>query len=75
MKKDTNTNALFEKSYECGTGQGMKHIGFYLDGLALTVNGNPDGMNNTPEAHLKLTLKPSGELEIVEKKESGNEWS
>lgn len=71
MKKDLNTNALSEKSYECGSGQGMRHIGFYMDGLSLTVGGNPDGTSSTPEAHLKLMLSPSGKLEIVGKKENG----
>lgn len=73
MKKDTNTNALLEKSYECGSGAGMRHIGFYLDGLALTVNGIKDGMSSTPEVSLKLTLKNSGVVEIEEKKETGGE--
>lgn len=71
MLNATNTNALSERSSECGSGQGMRPIGFYLDGLNLTVSGNPDGMNCTPEAHLKLMLKPSGKLEIVGKKENG----
>jgi hypothetical protein len=71
MKKDTNTNALFEKLYECGSGQGMKPIGFFLDGQSLTVNGNRDGTKSTPEVHLKLTLKNNGSLAIEEKKEIG----
>lgn len=73
MKSDTNTNALFEKSYECGSGQGMKHIGFYLDGLSLTVNGKKDGMSSTPEVHLKLTLDDNGDLETKAIKETGDE--
>ena len=73
MKKDTNTNALFEKLYECGSGAGMKPIGFFLDGQILTVNGNRDGTNCTPEVSLKLTLKNSGVLEIEQKKETGDE--
>ena len=73
MKSDTNTNALFERSYECGSGQGMKHIGFYLDGLSLTVNGRQDGTKSTPEAHLKLTLNDNGALETKVIKEIGNE--
>lgn len=51
----------------------MRHIGFYMDGLSLTVNGNLDGTSSTPEAHLKLTLKNNGALEIEAKKETGNE--
>ncbi len=73
MKSDTNTNVLFERSYECGSGQGMRHIGFYLDGLDLTVSGKQDGTSSTPAAHLKLMSDGSGNLEIVEKKETGNE--
>lgn len=51
----------------------MKHIGFYLDGLNLTVNGRKVGMSYTPEAHLKLTCENSGQKEIAEKKETGDE--
>jgi hypothetical protein len=72
MKKDTNTNALFEKLYECGSEAGMKPIGFFLDGQSLTVNGSKDGMNYTPEVHLKLTLKNSGVVEIEAPQENGN---
>jgi hypothetical protein len=70
---NTNTNALLEKSYECGSGAGMKHIGFYLDGKDLTVNGKKDGTNCTQRVHLKLKLNDNGNLEIVENMETGNE--
>jgi hypothetical protein len=66
-------DALFEKSYECGSGAGMKHIGFYLDGLNLTVNGKKVGMSCTPEAHLKLMCENNGVEETAAKKEIGNE--
>lgn len=73
MSKEKNTNVLSEKSYECGAGAGMKHIGFYMDGVNLTVDGNPVGMSYTPEAGLKLIVKNSGLKETAEKKEIGNE--
>ena len=71
--KNTNTNALLEKSYECGSGAGMKHIGFYLDGLNLTVDGNKDGISSTQKASLKMTSSGSGNWEIVANMETGNE--
>jgi hypothetical protein len=71
--KNTNTNALLEKSFACGSGAGMKHIGFYLDGYELMVVGRKGGMNYIPEVHLKMTLRNSGHLEIVENMEIGNE--
>ena len=71
MKKDTNTNALFEKLYECGSEAGMKPIGFFLDGQSLTVNGSKDGMNYTPEAGLKLTSEISGAKATEENMETG----
>jgi hypothetical protein len=70
---DTNTNALLEKSYECGSGAGMKHIGFYLDGLNLMVDGNKDGISNTQKASLKMMLNNNGKLEIAANMETGNE--
>lgn len=73
MSNATNTSALFEKLYECGSGAGMKPIGFFLDGQSLTVDGKQVGMNYTPEAGLKLTLKTSGEKEIEGIKETGDE--
>ena len=73
MSNDTNTNALFEKSFECGSGAGMKHIGFYLDGLNLTVNGKQVGIKCTPEAHLKLIFEGNGNLGTEDNMESGNE--
>lgn len=73
MSKEKNTNVLFARSYECGSGAGMKHIGFYMDGLSLMVNGNPVGMSYTPEAGLRLTLGSNGSWETAEKKEIGNE--
>lgn len=73
MSNDTNTSALFERSFECGSGAGMKHIGFYLDGQNLMVNGNRVGMNYTPEAHLKLMCGNNGDWEIKANKEIGNE--
>lgn len=66
-------NVLLEKSYECGAGAGMKHIGFYLDGVNLTVNGNPVGMSYTQTAGLRLIAESSGNEETAEKKETGNE--
>ena len=71
--KNTNTNALLEKSYECGSGAGMKHIGFYLDGLNLTVDGNKDGTSFTQKASLKMMLSDNGKLEIAAIMETGNE--
>lgn len=71
--KDTNTNALLELSFKCGSGAGMKHIGFYLDGLDLTVNGKRDGTNSIPVVHLKLMLNNSGSLEIADNMEIGND--
>ena len=73
MLNDTNTNALFEKSFECGSGAGMKHIGFYLDGLNLTVNGKQVGMSYTQTAGLRLIAESNGNEETAEKKEIGNE--
>lgn len=70
---NTNTNALSERSYECGSGAGMKHIGFYLDGLGLTAVGKKDGMTCTKVVHLKLKLNDNGSLAIVENMEIGNE--
>lgn len=66
-------SALFEKLYECGSGAGMKPIGFYLDGQSLMVNGKQVGMSYTPEAHLKLTLKTNGEKGTEGIKETGDE--
>jgi hypothetical protein len=71
--KNTNTNALLEKSYECGSGAGMKHIGFYLDGLNLTVDGNKDGISSTQKASLKMMSSDNGKLEIAAIMETGNE--
>lgn len=51
----------------------MKHIGFYLDGLDLTVNGKRDGTNSIPVVHLKLMLNNSGSLEIADNMEIGND--
>jgi hypothetical protein len=73
MLKNTNMNALLEKSYECGSGAGMKHIGFYLDGLSLMVDGNKDGISNTQKASLKMMLNDNGKLEIAVNMEIGNE--
>ena len=73
MSSATNTNALFEKLYECGSGAGMKPIGFYLDGQSLTVNGKKVGMSYTPEAHLKLTLEISGLKETAGNMETGSD--
>ena len=56
-------SALFEKLYECGSGAGMKPIGFFLDGQSLTVAGKKVGMSYTPEAHLKLTYENNGDEE------------
>jgi hypothetical protein len=70
---NTNINALSEKLYECDLEVEMKHIGFYLDGLNLTVVGKKDGMNCIPIASLKLTLNNNGNLETVAKMEIGNE--
>lgn len=69
--KDTNTNALLEKSFECGSGAGMKHIGFYLDGQNLMVRGSKVGMTYTPEAGLRLTASGNGNLETVVNMEIG----
>jgi hypothetical protein len=66
-------SVLFEKLYECGSGAGMKPIGFYLDGLSLTVGGKQVGMSYTPEAHLKLTSKTSGEKGTGENMETGSD--
>jgi hypothetical protein len=71
--KNTNTNALLERSYECGSGAGMKHIGFYLDGLNLMVDGNKDGISYTQKASLKMMLNDNGKLEIAANMETGNE--
>lgn len=71
--KNTNTSALLEKSYECGSGAGMRHIGFYMDGISLTVDGSKDGTKSTPEVNLRLTLKNNGSLEIEANMETGNE--
>jgi len=71
MLKHTNINALSEKSYECELKTGMRHIGFYLDGLSLMVDGKKDGMNYIPNQLLKLTLKNNGSLAIVENMETG----
>lgn len=60
MLKNINTNALFERSYECGAGAGMKHIGFYLDGLGLTAIGSGAGMSSTQKASLNRTLENNG---------------
>ena len=73
MSNATNMSALFEKLYECGSGAGMKPIGFYLDGQSLMVNGKQVGMNYTPEAHLKLILGNSGGSEIAGIRETGDE--
>ena len=51
----------------------MKPIGFYLDGQNLMVNGKQVGMNYTPEAGLKLTLKTNGEKGTEGIKETGDE--
>lgn len=71
--KDTNTNALLERSYECGSGAGMRHIGFYMDGYEMTVVTRKVGTNYIPEVRLKMTLRSNGNLEIVENMETGNE--
>jgi hypothetical protein len=73
MLKDINMNALLEKSYECGSGAGMKHIGFYQDGQNLTEDGKTDGINCTLKVRWNLTLKNNGSLEIVDNMEIGNE--
>jgi hypothetical protein len=73
MLKDTNMNALLEKSYECGSEAGMKHIGFYLDGLNLMADGKEGGINCTLKVRWKLMLKNNGNLEIVDNMEIGNE--
>jgi hypothetical protein len=70
---DTNTNALSEKSYECGSGAGMKHINFYLDGLEMTVVGKKDGMPYIQKANLRVTSRNNGGVEIVANMETGNE--
>ena len=62
--KNTNTIALLERSYECGSGIGMKHIGFYLDGLDLMVVGKKDGMPCTQKVSLRMTLEANGNLAI-----------
>ena len=51
----------------------MKHIGFYLDGLNLMVDGNKDGISYTQKASLKMMLNDNGKLEIAAKMETGNE--
>ena len=51
----------------------MKPIGFYLDGQNLMVAGKKVGMSYTPEAHLKLTLKTSGEKGTEGTQETGDE--
>ena len=51
----------------------MKHIGFYLDGLNLMVDGNKDGISNTQKASLKMMLNNNGKLEIAANMETGNE--
>lgn len=73
QSKTKSGAALLERSYECGSGAGMKHIGFYLDGYELMVVGRKVGTTCIPEVHLKMTLRNNGSLEIVEKKETGNE--
>ena len=73
MSSATNTSALFEKLYECGSGAGMKPIGFFLDGQSLTVAGKKVGMNYTPEAGLKLTLEISGAKATEESMETGSD--
>ena len=70
---DTNTNAWSEKLSVCGSGAGMRHIGFYLDGLEMTVDGKKDGMNYTQRVHLKLKLNDNGSLETAVNMETGNE--
>jgi hypothetical protein len=70
---NTNTNALSEKSYGCESEAGMRHIGFYLDGLGLTAVGKKAGMTCIKVVHLKLKLNDNGSLEIVENMEIGNE--
>lgn len=73
MSNATSTNVLFEKLYECGSGAGMKPIGFYLDGQSLTVAGKKVGMNYTPEAGLKLTSEISGAKATEESMETGSD--
>jgi len=51
----------------------MKHIGFYLDGLNLTVDGNKDGISSTQKASLKMMSSDNGKLEIAAIMETGNE--
>ena len=51
----------------------MKHIGFYLDGLNLMVDGNKDGISSTQKANLRLTSRNNGKLEIAAIMETGNE--
>jgi hypothetical protein len=62
--KNTNTIALLERSYECGSGIGMKHIGFYLDGLDLMVDGNKDGIKCTQKVSLRMMSGNNGNLAI-----------
>lgn len=73
MSNATNTSVLFEKLYECGSGAGMKPIGFFLDGQSLMVAGKKVGMNYTPEAGLKLTSEISGAKATEESMETGSD--
>lgn len=51
----------------------MKPIGFFLDGQSLIVAGKKVGMNYTPKAGLRLTLKTNGEKGTEGIKETGDE--
>jgi len=70
---DTNTNALLEKSYECESEVGMRHISFWLVGFDLMEVGPRVGTSCILEVRSSPTLKNSGSLATAVNMETGNE--
>ena len=71
--KNTNTNVWSEKSSECESEIGMRHISFWLVGFDLTVVGQRVGTSSIRVVRLNRILNNNGNLEIAANMETGNE--
>ena len=70
---NTNTDALSEKLSACESEVGMRHISFWLVGFDLMEVGPRVGTSCIREVRSNQMLRNNGNLEIVEKTETGNE--